>query len=70
MFAELLTIGDELCRGEIVDTNSSWLAARLWELDITVRWKTSCRDDDADLRAALATAAARADLSSPRAAWA
>lgn len=62
MFAEILTIGDELCRGEIVDTNSSWLAARLWERDVTVRWKTSCRDDDADLRAALTTAAGRADL--------
>ena len=35
MRAEILTIGDELCRGEIVDTNSSYLAARLWDLDIT-----------------------------------
>ena len=34
MRAEILTIGDELCRGEIVDTNSSCLAARLWDLDI------------------------------------
>ena len=62
MFAEILTIGDELTRGEIVDTNSSWLAAQLWDLDVTVRWMTSCRDDADDLRAALATAAARADL--------
>lgn len=62
MFAEILTIGDELTRGEIVDTNSAWLAAQLWELDVTVRWKTSCRDDEADLRAALLAASARADL--------
>jgi nicotinamide-nucleotide amidase len=62
VYAEIVTIGDELCRGEIVDTNSSWLAARLWDLDITVRWMTSCRDDESDLRAALATAAARVDL--------
>ena len=62
MFAEILTIGDELTRGEIVDTNSAWLAAQLWDLDVAVRWKTSCRDDEADLRAALATAAARVDL--------
>ncbi len=62
MFAEILTIGDELTRGEIVDSNSAWLAARLWDLDVTVRWMTSCRDDEADLRAALATATARVDL--------
>src|SRR5512142_2705641 len=62
MFAEILTIGDELTRGEIVDTNSSWLAARLWDLDITVRWMTSCRDDEADMRRALRDAVGRADL--------
>lgn len=62
MRAEILTIGDELCRGEIVDTNSSTLAARLWELSITTRWMTSCNDDEADIIAALTQAVARADL--------
>src|SRR5215510_13591339 len=62
MRAEILTIGDELCRGEIVDTNSSHLAARLWDLAITTRWMTSCNDDPADIAAALAQAVARADL--------
>lgn len=62
MYAEILTIGDELCRGEIVDTNSSTLAARLWDADVTVRWMTSCRDDAEDIRAALAAAVGRADL--------
>src|SRR5262252_6587676 len=62
MRAEILTIGDELCRGEIVDTNSSYLAARLWDLDITTRWMTSCNDDEGDMVAALTTATGRADL--------
>jgi competence/damage-inducible protein CinA-like protein len=62
MRAEILTIGDELCRGEIVDTNSSHLAARLWDLAITTRWMTSCNDDEGDLAAALSQAVARADL--------
>jgi len=62
MRAEILTIGDELCRGEIVDTNSSYLAARLWDLDITTRWMTSCTDDAADMAAAVTQAASRADL--------
>jgi nicotinamide-nucleotide amidase len=62
MRAEILTIGDELCRGEIVDTNSAYLAQRLWDLDITTRWMTSCLDDEADMSAALRLAVSRADL--------
>ncbi|HTJ42132.1 MAG TPA: CinA family nicotinamide mononucleotide deamidase-related protein [Kofleriaceae bacterium] len=62
MFAEILTIGDELTRGEIVDTNSSYLAAQLWDRDITVRWMTSCRDDQLDMRRAFGDAVRRADL--------
>jgi nicotinamide-nucleotide amidase len=62
MRAEILTIGDELCRGEIVDGNSAYLAARLWDLDITTCWMTSCNDDEADLAAALTQAVSRTDL--------
>src|SRR5664279_2551733 len=62
MHAEILTIGDELCRGEIVDTNSSYLAQRLWDLDITTRWMTSCCDDAQDITTALQQAVARADV--------
>jgi len=62
MRAEILTIGDELCRGEIVDTNSSYLAAQLWDLGITTRWMTSCNDEEADLAAAVTQAVTRADL--------
>ena len=62
VFAEILTIGDELTRGEIVDTNSSYLAAQLWDRDITVRWMTSCRDDQLDMRRAFGDAVRRADL--------
>ncbi len=62
VLTEILTVGDELCRGEIVDTNAAWLAEMLWELDVTVGWITTCRDVPADIRAVVATAAARADL--------
>lgn len=62
MRAEILTIGDELCRGEIVDTNSSYLAQRLWDLDITTRWMTSCCDDENDITTALDQAVNRAEL--------
>ena len=62
MLAEILTFGDELCRGEIIDTNSSWLAAELWDLDVTCSWMTSCRDVAADMGQALRQAVARADV--------
>jgi PncC family amidohydrolase len=62
MRAEILTIGDELCRGEIVDTNSSYLAQRLWDLGITTRWMTSCCDDVDDITSALVQAVERADV--------
>ncbi|HEY6040319.1 MAG TPA: competence/damage-inducible protein A [Kofleriaceae bacterium] len=62
MRAEILTIGDELCRGEIVDTNSSYLAQRLWDLDITTRWMTSCCDEEDDITSALRAAVGRADV--------
>jgi nicotinamide-nucleotide amidase len=62
MRAEILTIGDELCRGEIIDTNSAYLAELLWGLDITTRWMTSCNDLEADIVTALSEAVSRADL--------
>lgn len=62
MRAEILTIGDELCRGEIVNTNASTLAQRLWDLDVTTRWMTSCCDDADDITSALRQAVGRADV--------
>src|ERR1700749_410528 len=60
--AEILTIGDELNRGEIIDTNSSWLAERLTSLGVYVRWRTSVTDQPDDMMAALRQAAGRAGL--------
>jgi nicotinamide-nucleotide amidase len=57
---EVVTIGDELNRGEIIDTNSSWLSGELTELGGHVRWRTSVTDDVPDMEAALRTAASRA----------
>lgn len=62
MRAEIITIGDELCRGDIVDTNAGWLARELWNLDIIVAWMTSCRDVGGDIEHVLDSATRRADL--------
>jgi nicotinamide-nucleotide amidase len=59
---EVVTIGDELNRGEIIDTNSSWLAERLTALGAYVRWRTSVTDDPSDMREALARACERAGV--------
>jgi nicotinamide-nucleotide amidase len=44
MNAEIITIGDEILIGQIIDTNSSWLAERLNLAGISVRQMTSISD--------------------------
>jgi len=63
VLAEIVTIGDELTRGETVDTNSAFIAGRLTELGAcSVGWLTSCRDVREDIADALRRAAGRAQL--------
>src|SRR5512138_1188166 len=59
---EILSTGDELLTGQVVDTNSAWLMDRLWDLGVMVRRKTLVGDDRADLDASLRETCARADL--------
>ena len=59
---EILSTGDELLTGQVVDTNSAWLMDRLWDLGVMVRRKTLVGDDRPDLLAALAETTGRADL--------
>jgi nicotinamide-nucleotide amidase len=60
--AEILTIGDELLRGEIVDSNKSFLSDRLLTVDAEVRWHASVGDDPDDMTDAFRRAAGRADV--------
>jgi nicotinamide-nucleotide amidase len=60
--AEILTIGDELLRGEIVDSNKSFLSDRLLSLDIETHFHASVRDDPADMTDAFLRAAERSDV--------
>lgn len=62
MHVEILSTGDELLTGQVVDTNSTWLMDKLWDLGVMVRRKTLVGDDRADLDAALRETSARADL--------
>ncbi len=62
MKAEILTIGDELLRGEIVDSNKSFLSDRLLSLDIETYYHASVRDIPADMTDAFRRAAERVDV--------
>ncbi len=62
MRAEIITIGDELLIGQVVDTNSAWMAERLNENGIELFQITSVHDDRAHIIAALDEAFGRADI--------
>jgi len=60
--AELIAVGTELLLGEIVDTNSAWLARELAERGVDVYWSQRVGDNRGRIAAALRSALARADL--------
>jgi len=62
ILAELLTIGDEILYGQIVDTNSQWMSVALSNAGIKVIRKTSVGDQEEEILAAFAEAEKRADI--------
>jgi nicotinamide-nucleotide amidase len=60
--AELLTIGDEILYGQIVDTNSQWMSVQLSNAGIKVIRKTSVGDQESEILTAFAEAEKRADI--------
>jgi nicotinamide-nucleotide amidase len=53
MFAEILTIGDELLTGHTVDSNSAFIASKLAERGYWVRRITTVGDDVEEIKAAV-----------------
>ncbi|WP_316803404.1 competence/damage-inducible protein A [Pedobacter nototheniae] len=62
MLAEIITIGDEILIGQIVDTNSAWMAKQLNSIGVSVKQITSVSDEEQHILEALAQAETRADL--------
>ena len=62
MKAEIITIGDELLIGQVVDTNSAWMAERLNEVGIALHQITSVHDNREHIRTAIEEAFSRADI--------
>ena len=62
MRAEIITIGDELLIGQVVDTNSAWMAERLNEVGVELYQITSVHDNREHILKALDEAFSRADI--------
>ena len=62
MLAEIITIGDELLIGQVVDTNSAWIAQKLNNVGVGVKQITSVSDNAAHIVQALELAAERAHI--------
>jgi nicotinamide-nucleotide amidase len=60
--AHLLTIGDELLSGDVVDSNKAWLAERCRLLGVEVVRAATLRDREDEIVAAIQAAAAHAEL--------
>lgn len=62
MKAEIITIGDELLIGQVIDTNSAWLGQQLNLLGISLYQRTACGDSKEQILACLHDAELRSDI--------
>jgi nicotinamide-nucleotide amidase len=62
MLAEIITIGDEILIGQIVDTNSAWMGKELNKIGVSVKQITSVSDNADHIMKALDEAQQRASI--------
>ncbi|MBC8043945.1 MAG: damage-inducible protein CinA, partial [Rhizobacter sp.] len=62
MHAEIISIGDELLIGQVVNTNASFISAELGRIGVDVKRITAVGDSDSDIKAALASSLAKFDI--------
>ena len=62
MFAEIITIGDELLIGQVIDTNSAWMGQELNKIGIEVLRIVSIRDRKEEITEAIDSAMKRANI--------
>ena len=62
MLAEIITIGDELLIGQVIDTNSAFIGKQLNKIGVSVYQITSIQDDKQHILQALADAESRVDI--------
>jgi len=62
MNAEIITIGDEILIGQIVDTNSQWIGTELNKIGVSVYQISSIQDNEQHILNALKEAQSRVDI--------
>ncbi|WP_370476747.1 competence/damage-inducible protein A [Tamlana flava] len=62
MLAEIITIGDELLIGQVIDTNSAFIAKQLNKIGVSIYQITSVQDDKDHILQALRDAEGRVDI--------
>ena len=62
MNAEIITIGDEILIGQIIDSNSAWIAAELNKIGVSVYQITSVQDNEEHILKALKNAQKIVDI--------
>ena len=62
MQAEIITVGDELLIGQVVDTNSAWLGQILNKYNIKIKRIHSISDDAQEIKSCLANCLERSEL--------
>ena len=62
MFAEIITIGDEILIGQIIDTNSAFIAKELNKIGVSIYQISSVQDEREHILAALEEAKSRAQI--------
>ncbi len=62
MTAEILSIGDELLIGQVVNSNATWLGEKLTDSGVDVQRVVTLSDSRLDIQEAVLAAATRADL--------
>ena len=60
--AEIVAIGSELLLGQIVDTNSAWMAQRLTNLGVNLFYKTTVGDNPGRMKEVIKRALVRSDV--------
>jgi nicotinamide-nucleotide amidase len=62
IYADIITIGDEILYGQITDTNSQWISAELDKIGIRTKRKSSVSDKEAEILEVLQEAEKRSDI--------
>jgi nicotinamide-nucleotide amidase len=62
IYASIITIGDELLIGQVIDTNSAWIAQQLNKIGVAIKNRIAIGDDGDEIKNALDFESRQADV--------